>query len=44
MLDAGRLKFGDGSPKGVVKSKGFPIYKDGHLLSMRGHMHGKYSL
>jgi len=41
MLDAGGLRFGDGSAKGVVKSNGFPIYKDGHLLSMRGNMHGK---
>lgn len=41
MVSADGAKFGDGSPKGVVKSKGFPIYKDGHLLSMRGHMHGK---
>jgi hypothetical protein len=36
MLDADGLKFGDRSAKRVVKSKGFPIYKDGHLLSMMG--------
>jgi hypothetical protein len=41
LLDVGGLRFGDGSAKGIVRSKGFPVYRDGHLLSMRGHMHGK---